>query len=142
MEEKEFTITGVFFAATGSVPILEDASDAYKERVSEEIKNDSVYSFLVSDIKEEDRFKDEKYPDYDPVVFYYISESSPLMNDILQKYLEKGLEEPLITQESYIKLSKISNEKYHEYLKLVNRRISRLVQVNPDTKDNNKILTK
>ena len=127
METKEFTISSVFFATTGSVAIAPDASEEYKKRAREEIKNDAVYSYILSDIPEHMRFYDEMFPDYDPIVRQFICANSVEMKNVLLRYSKKSSNDdtPVIQENITIPLSKITLEEYKSYKKIADGKVKR-----------------
>ncbi|MBR3523441.1 MAG: hypothetical protein IKN87_02000 [Bacilli bacterium] len=141
---KKFTISGVFFSVTGSVPILKNASKEYKEKAVKEIKNDLVYNYILSDIPVTDRFNDELFPDYDPVIRQFVCANSLEMKQLLLRYTKRSKEDkiPLITEEIYIELPKITLEEYKKYLKVANRKVKRQNDKEKDKSAKKKILKK
>ena len=127
MEEREFTISGIFFAATGVVSIAPNANSEYKKRALAEIKNDEVYSFILSDIPEENRFSSDMYPDYDPVIRQFVCANNLILKKLLLRYSKGDYNEdnPVVQENIYISLPKISKEEYKSYVKVANGKVKR-----------------
>ena len=141
---KKFTISGVFFAVTGSVPILKNASKEYKEQAVKEIKNDEVYNYILSDIDPANRFDDELFPDYDPIIRQFVCANSLEMKQLLLRYTKRSKDDgtPLITEEAYIELPKITASEYKKYLKVANKKVKRQTDKAKDKLCKKKILKK
>ena len=135
-EEKEFTLSAVLFATTGSVPIIYDASDTYNTRVKNEIKKDLVYSYLLSDIPDEIRLSDEDYPNFEPIVRNHICATNLDMKKMLIKYRKNNNNMSFVNTEDYVKLTKITLEEYQLYLEQINNKVNKR-NIKQNNKTNN-----
>ena len=135
MEENNFTIASVLYTMTGAVPIIEFASEEYRKQAAYEIKNDLVYSFVLSDIPEEDRFYDEHFPDYDPIVNHYICSKYPEIKELRNRYKEEQFNPNVIINYNYVSLEKINKDDYYAFAKMFKNKVKRM-----DSRANNRLI--